>query len=138
MQSPLSARAALLQVLDYPAHGLELIRRVRERTGGAVSLNQGSVYPALRQLERERLVRSWNGKSAKGGGRPRRYYELTASGVKEARVVKQTVVSLVKGTEAATPSPREVAHMQERLHRCAEVSAFCMELRQALLRATGS
>ena len=34
----------------------------------------------LRQLERERLVRSWTGRSAKGGGRPRRYYELTASG----------------------------------------------------------
>jgi DNA-binding PadR family transcriptional regulator len=75
MQSPLSARAALLQVLDYPAHGLELIRRVHKRTGGAVSLNQGSVYPALRQLEREHLVRGWTGRPAKGGGRPRRYYE---------------------------------------------------------------
>jgi len=124
--------------LDYPAHGLELIRRVRERTGGAVSLKQGSVYPALRQLERERLVRSWTGRSARGGGRPRKYYELTATGVKAAMVVKQMVISLVKGTEAPTPSPDEVAHMQERLHHCAEVSAFCMELRQALLRATGS
>ena len=92
----------------------------------------------LRQLERERLVRSWTGRSAKGGGRPRRYYEMTASGVKAARVVRQMVVSLVKGTEAPRPSPREIAHMQERLHRCAEVSAFCMELRQALLRAKGS
>ena len=134
----MSARAAVLQVLDYPAHGLELIRRVRERTGGAVSLKQGSVYPALRQLERERLVKSWTGRSARGGGRPRKYYDLTANGVKAAMMVKQMVISLVKGTEAPMPSPDEVAHMQERLHRCAEVSAFCMELRQALLRATGS
>jgi DNA-binding PadR family transcriptional regulator len=124
--------------LDYPAHGLELIRRVRERTGGSVTLRQGSVYPALRQLERGRLVRSWTGRSAQGGGRPRRYYELTLEGVKAARVVEQMVASLVKGTEAPTPSPREVAHMQERLRRCAEVSAFCMELQRALLRATGS
>ena len=83
MQSPLSARAALLQVLDYPAHGLELIRRVEQRTGGAVSVRQGSVYPALRQLEREGLVRSWKGRSAQGGGRPRRYYELTRAGRKQ-------------------------------------------------------
>jgi len=137
VQSPLSARAALLQVLDYPAHGLELIRRVRERTGGVVSLRQGSVYPALRQLERERLVRSWTGLSAKGGGRPRRYYELTANGVKAAMVVKHMVAGFVNGTPARPPSPREVEHMRERLRRCAEVSAFCMELRRALLRATG-
>lgn len=137
MQSPLSARAALLQVLDYPAHGLELIRRVRERTGGAVSLKQGSVYPALRQLERERLVRSWTGQSPKGGGRPRRYYELTANGVKAAMVVKDMVAGFVSGPPARPPSPREVEHMRERLRRCAEVSAFCMELRRALLRATG-
>jgi DNA-binding PadR family transcriptional regulator len=138
MQSPLSARAALLHVLDYPAHGLELIRRVRERTGGGVSLKQGSVYPALRQLERERLVRSWTGRSAKGGGRPRRYYELTPNGVKAAMVVKDMVAGFVNGTPPPPPSPREVEHMRERLRRCAEVSAFCMKLRQALLRATGS
>jgi DNA-binding PadR family transcriptional regulator len=124
--------------LDYPAHGLELIRRVRDRTGGAVSLKQGSVYPALRRLERERLVRSWTGKSAKGGGRPRRYYELTLEGVKAASAVKQIVASLTKGIEFPTPAPREVARMQERLHRCAEVSAFCMDLQRAILRATAS
>jgi DNA-binding PadR family transcriptional regulator len=124
--------------LEYPAHGLELIRRVRERTGGAVSLKQGSVYPALRQLERERLVRSWTGRSAKGGGRPRRYYELTLKGVNAASGVKHIVASLIEGTEALKPSLREVAHMQERLHRCAEVSAFCMDLQRRLLRATGS
>jgi DNA-binding PadR family transcriptional regulator len=138
MQSPLSARAALLQVLDYPAHGLELIRRVHNRTGGAVSLNQGSVYPALRQLERERLVRGWTGRPAKGGGRPRRYYELRPKGVRAAAAVKQMVAGLVKGTEVSRPSARELARMRERLRRCAEVSAFCIELRRALLRATGS
>ena len=138
MQSPLSARAALLQVLDYPGHGLELISRVRARTGGAMSLKQGSVYPALRQLEREHLVRSWTGRSAKGGGRPRRYHELTLKGIRAASVIKQIVASLIQGPEVRTPPPREVAHMQDRLHRCAEVSAFCVELRRGLLRATGS
>ena len=138
MQSPLSARAAILQVLDYPAHGLELIHRVAQRTGGAVRLRQGSVYPALRRLEREGLVRSWEGQSTKGGGRPRRYFELTVSGVKAARTVKQVVSGFIKGAAAPPPSGREVEQMHERLQRCAEVSAFCRELRRAFLRATGS
>lgn len=138
MQSPLSARAALLQVLDYPAHGLELIRRVEQRTGGAVSVRQGSVYPALRQLEREGLVRSWKGRSAQGGGRPRRYYELTRAGVKAAIAVRQVVAGLLQVAAAPPPSAREVARMRERLRRCAQVSAFCRELRRAMLQATGS
>ena len=138
MQSPLSARAALLQVLDYPAHGLELIRRVEQRTGGTIRLRQGSVYPALRQLEREGLVRGWEGRSRKGGGRPRRYFELTLTGVKAARAVKQVVSGFMKGTDAAPPSVHEVEQMRERLQRCVEVSAFCAELRRAFLRTTRS
>jgi hypothetical protein len=63
---------------------------------------------------------------------------LTLEGVKAAIAVKQIVASLTKGIEFPTPAPREVARMQERLHRCAEVSAFCMELQRALPRATAS
>jgi hypothetical protein len=57
--------------------------------------------------------------------------------VKAAMVVKDMVAGFVNGTPPSPPSPREVEHMRERLRRCAEVSAFCMELRRALLRATG-
>jgi len=45
----------------------------------------GTVYPALRRLERDGLVRSqWEAeRTATREGRPaRRYYELTATGVK--------------------------------------------------------
>jgi len=52
-------------------------------------------------------------------------------------VVKHMVAGFVNGTSAPLPSPREVEQQRERLRRCAEVSAFCMELRRALLRATG-
>lgn len=138
MPSPLSARAALLQVLDDPGHGLELIRRVGERTAGGISLRQGSVYPALRRLEREGLVRSWMGRPAPGGGRPRRYYELTPAGVKAAIAAKDMVVRFVRRPGGPTPSAREIEQMRDRLRRCVEVSAFCAELRRAFLRATAS
>ena len=103
-----------------------------------VRLRQGSVYPALRRLEREGLVRSWAGQSTKGGGRPRRYFELTVAGVKAARTVKQVVSGFMKGNAAPLPPARVVEQMHERLQRCAEVSAFCRELRRAYLRTTGS
>jgi PadR family transcriptional regulator PadR len=83
----LTAKGAILQALiTGPAYGLEVIDRVREKTGGEVELHQGSAYPALRALEREGLVRSWEGAPIESrAGRPRRYYELTADGLRTAR-----------------------------------------------------
>jgi PadR family transcriptional regulator PadR len=138
MNVPLNARVALLQVLDDPGHGLELIRRVQTRTSGRVRLNQGSVYPALRQLEHQGLIRSWKGRSPRGGGRPRTHYELTLEGVKASSLLKEILAGLVHVRAADPPSPRDIAQMQERLRRCAEVSAFCMELRRSALQQTAS
>ena len=82
----MSAKAALLQALIAgESFGLELIDRVKERTDGKVNLGQGSVYPALRDLEREGLVKSHEGPpKPERGGRPRRYYKITAEGRKAA------------------------------------------------------
>lgn len=86
MEPPISAKAALLQALiSKPGYGLDLIERVKDRTKGAVVLHQGSIYPALRDLERQGLLRSWDGETTPDrGGRPRRYYELTAEGRRAA------------------------------------------------------
>ena len=86
MDQPVSAKAALLQALiSKPGYGLDLIERVKDRTNGALLLHQGSIYPALRALEREGLLRSWDGETTpERGGRPRRYHELTAEGRRAA------------------------------------------------------
>ncbi|NKB87744.1 MAG: PadR family transcriptional regulator [Acidobacteria bacterium] len=69
------ATAAVLQALDAGCrHGFEIIE--------AVGVRSGTVYPVLRRLEEERLVRSrWEPvHEARNAGRPpRRYYELTAA-----------------------------------------------------------
>lgn len=98
VEPPITARAALLHVLiSGDGYGLDLIGRVREATGGRVELHQGSVYPALAQLEREGLLESYDGETTHArGGRPRRYYRLTAEGRKAAREVRKAVVSLFK------------------------------------------
>jgi len=57
----------------------------------------GTVYPALRRLERDGYVRSrWeDDRSARRDGRPaRRYYELTASGVKALAAAVDTLNQL--------------------------------------------
>jgi PadR family transcriptional regulator, regulatory protein PadR len=86
MENPLTAKAALLQALIRgPSFGLDLIDRVRQETDGRLSLNNGSVYPALRVLEREGLVKSYEGETTPDrGGRPRRYYKITGQGQRAA------------------------------------------------------
>lgn len=87
MEAPISAKAALLQALMRgEGYGLDLIERVRASTDGALVLHQGSVYPALRELEREGLLESYEGEPLpERGGRPRRYYRITADGKRAAR-----------------------------------------------------
>lgn len=106
MDTPISAKAALLQALvSGSGFGLDLIDRVKDRTKGALVLHQGSIYPALRALEREGLLRSWDGESTPDrGGRPRRYYELTAEGRRAAFRDQQVFAafSLVPALEGGT------------------------------------
>jgi PadR family transcriptional regulator PadR len=99
VETPITARAALLQALVIGrGFGLELIDRVKERTNGVVSLGQGSVYPALRALEDDGLVKSYDGEPVpERGGRPRRYYELTAKGRRAAIAQGEAVLSLFGG-----------------------------------------
>jgi PadR family transcriptional regulator, regulatory protein PadR len=96
MDSPVTAKAALLQVLIRgEGYGLDLIERVRDNTKGRIILGQGSVYPALRDLEEEGLVKSYEGEPIpERGGRPRRYYKLTAAGQRAALADADAVTAL--------------------------------------------
>ena len=79
--------ALLLAVLDdEPRHGYAIIEALQERSGGALNLPTGTVYPALRRLERAGLVESaWS----TVGGRKRRTYQLTSAGQKMLASGKQ-------------------------------------------------
>jgi PadR family transcriptional regulator len=67
----------LAAVSAEPAHGYRLVLRLRELSGGAFDLPEGTIYPALYRLERAGLVGSeW----ATVGGRVRRTYGLTDAG----------------------------------------------------------
>lgn len=62
---------------DGPLHGYAVVQRLRERTRGVVDVPSGTLYPALRRLERLGLI---GGRWSTVGGRRRRTYELTGAG----------------------------------------------------------
>jgi len=68
----------LLSVLrEAPAHGYAVVERLAEVSEGEFALGEGTVYPALRRLEKAELLRSsWT----RFNGRDRRVYEVTAKG----------------------------------------------------------
>ncbi|MDQ2895368.1 MAG: helix-turn-helix transcriptional regulator [Actinomycetota bacterium] len=60
-----------------PLHGYAIIEELRRLSGGAFSLPEGTVYPALHRLEKQRLLTSrWSTDTP----RRRRVYELTDRG----------------------------------------------------------
>ncbi|WP_426571954.1 PadR family transcriptional regulator [Aquihabitans sp. McL0605] len=75
----------LLAILaDGARHGYGVIEQLRDRSGAAFDLPEGTVYPALHRLERNGLLSSdWD----RSGGRPRRVYRLTPPG--QARLREQ-------------------------------------------------
>jgi DNA-binding PadR family transcriptional regulator len=68
----------LVALLDGPAHGYELIRRLEQRSGGAWRPSPGSVYPTLQLLEETDLL---VGQDEDG----KRVYVLTDTGRAEAQ-----------------------------------------------------
>lgn len=98
MESPVTAKAAILSVLiSGKSYGGEIIDKVRERSGGAIVLSEGNVYPTLKTMEREGLLKSFEGEPVpERGGRPRRFYELTGEGRRAATEQCTALVGLLR------------------------------------------
>jgi DNA-binding PadR family transcriptional regulator len=84
----------LLSVLSSGrAHGYGIISALRDRSGGAFDLPEGTIYPALHRLEYAGLLAStWE----RAQGRRRRVYGLTGQGA-AALAAQQTEWSKFAG-----------------------------------------
>ena len=71
---------------DGPRHGYAIIEALQSRSGGALDLPTGTVYPALRRLEGAALL---SGAWSNVAGRERRTYTLTRAG-RHALAVQRT------------------------------------------------
>jgi transcriptional regulator len=89
-----------------PIHGYGIARRIEQISGGVLSLNYGTVYPALLKLEQEGSIESEWGVS--DNNRKPKYYKLTRAGRKqlerEARDRQQALSILAKFLSAAEPT----------------------------------
>jgi transcriptional regulator len=81
-----------------PLHGYGIARRMEQTSGNVLSLNYGSVYPALLKLEQEGAISSEWGVS--DNNRKAKFYKLTRTGRKqlerETRDWEQTISILAR------------------------------------------
>jgi len=68
-----------------PTHGYGVLKRIEETSGDLLSVEQGSLYPALARLEKAGVLQSEWGRSE--NNRRAKFYRLTASG--ESRLVDE-------------------------------------------------
>jgi transcriptional regulator len=61
-----------------PNHGFGITLHIQSASDGALLIEEGSLYPALQRLERQKTIKGeWK---ATQNGRRARYYNLTAAG----------------------------------------------------------
>jgi DNA-binding PadR family transcriptional regulator len=81
---------AVLRLGDE-AYGVPIAQAIEDSTAREVVL--GSVYAALERLELKGLVSSALGEpTASRGGRAKRYFRVTARGLREARTTKEALI----------------------------------------------
>ena len=69
---------SLLEELDRPMYGYEIIQELEARSQGYFQFREGLVYPRLHEMERQDLLRSeWQGRE---GTRRRKFYAITERG----------------------------------------------------------
>jgi DNA-binding PadR family transcriptional regulator len=86
---------ALLRQGDE-AYGVPIARAIEESTGKPVIL--ASVYNTLERLEEKGLIRSTVGQpTPERGGRAKRFFAITTSGLREVRVAKKALTRLWRG-----------------------------------------
>lgn len=79
--------------LGRDAYGVPIAAEIATRTGR--EMLQGSVYATLERLETKGLVTSDLGEATpQRGGRAKRYFKLTAEGVKQVRQAQRTLEAL--------------------------------------------
>ena len=72
----------LTLLTERPMYGYEMVQEAARRSADAFLLKEGTLYPALHQMERAGLLKAaWRESAA---GRARKYYSLTSKGRRRA------------------------------------------------------
>jgi PadR family transcriptional regulator len=91
---------ALMRLGDA-AYGVPISREIEETSGRVVAL--ATLYATLTRLEKKGLVSSRLGEpTAERGGRAKRYFRVTAKGLREVRDAQRVFRSLWNGLRGAS------------------------------------
>jgi transcriptional regulator len=96
----------VLQTLRWgPRHGYGLAQMIRASSGDVLTIETGSLYPALHRLERQRLIRA--GWDVSENGQRVRIYQLTASGKRRLQAERSRWEELSRAIGAILRKPAE-------------------------------
>jgi DNA-binding PadR family transcriptional regulator len=87
----------LLSLAEEPNHPYELVKRIRERSGGRIDPGTGSFYSVLAQAERQGLIRE----SPTAPATRRHVYELAPLGRRVLGAEAERLAEQLKATRAA-------------------------------------
>jgi DNA-binding PadR family transcriptional regulator len=90
----------LLALGDGERHGYAIMQEAHRRSEGALQLEPGTLYRALRRMREAGLVTETAVRGQDGGDERRRYYRLTALGRKVAAAEAQRMAGLVVAARA--------------------------------------
>ncbi|HEY2854279.1 MAG TPA: PadR family transcriptional regulator [Gemmatimonadaceae bacterium] len=86
--------ALVLKTLTFgPRHGYAIVQWLREQTNDALSVEEGSVYPALYRMERDGWIEADWGTSELG--RKAKFYQITEKGRRQLRAETKEFATFV-------------------------------------------
>ncbi len=85
----------ILELLNKygPLYGYKIKTLIEEISRGTLKPSESTIYDSLKQLEKNRLIKSFWGESEYGP--PRKYYELTANGVAALGILRVEVKRII-------------------------------------------
>ena len=120
--------AVVLALAPGPSSGVEIMETLEAPGLGGRPPGPGTLYPLLRRLEEAGLVRGWLEEGRSRVGRPRRFCELTLSGVTALNRIRASLRAIGSGDEQMPRPASSVHRMRENLRRGFRVSSFAMRL----------
>lgn len=96
-------------VARQPSHGYAILKELRERSDGMISLREGKLYPLLHSMEKGGLISSeWQPES---NGPPRKVYSIATKGKRELESRAKAWNQLANHiTAILNPSQEEASH----------------------------
>ncbi len=88
----------VLKTLEHePNHGFGITLHVQSVSGGLLRMEEGSLYPALHRMEKQKLIRGeWR---TTENGRRARFYSLTEAGQERLTEEATNWTALAKGIQ---------------------------------------